>query len=163
VKIREDVLAMDNQLAVVGHVWLAAMIDGEGVITLDRSGKRRQTTGEMGVSPMVMITNTNHAIIETARIYVEELGINPYIKSPQRSNPKWKPEFKLCVKGLTKTPILLGAIRPYVVGKQMQLDLVLEFCKSRIDKGKPKGFAYDQREQEILQQIRVLNQRGVRD
>jgi hypothetical protein len=154
---------MDNQLAVVGHVWLAAMIDGEGVITLDRSGKRRKETGEMGVSPLVVITNTNNTIIEAARIYIQELGINPYIKSPIRSNPRWKPEFKICVKGLTKTPILLNAIRPFVIAKIAQLDLVAEFCQSRIDKGKPKGFAYDKREHEILKAIRSLNQRGVRD
>lgn len=156
---------MENQLAPIGNVWLAAMIDGEGTITLQRTGKRRVSTGEMGLQPIIIVSNTNQAVIEASRIYVENLGVNPYIKSQsyERLQRGWKPEFKLQVTGLTKVPKVLEAIRPYLCGKLAQADLVLEFCRSRISKGKPKGFVYDDRELEILRAIRGLNARGVRD
>jgi len=95
---------MENQLAPISNVWLAAMIDGEGTITLQRTGKRRVSTGEMGLQPIIIISNTNQAIIEASRIFMEELGVNPYIKSQSfgRNGRGWKTEYKLQVGGLTK-------------------------------------------------------------
>ena len=37
--------------------YLAGIIDGEGCVSVQRSGKRRKSTNEMGFSPEVTITN----------------------------------------------------------------------------------------------------------
>lgn len=150
---------MDNQLASdVDLAYLAAALDGEGCITLERTGKRRQSTGEMGLMPIVVFTNTNEAFVARICQIIRKIGIEPYIKKSIARRHRLC--YWVCVNGLTKVPIILNEIKPYITAKTGQLNLVLDFIDSRLSKGKPKGFRYDEKELKILENIRALNFRG---
>lgn len=142
-------------------VYLAAMIDGEGTITLERSGKRR-LQGVMGLSPTVVVTNTNEAIIQHVVNIFHGIGVNPYIKTQQATNGgRCKTCYWVTVKGITKVRLVLEAIKPFLVGKLSQANLVLEFAYLRGDSSLAKGKPYGEVELGILQKIRALNFRGV--
>lgn len=141
-----------------GIEYLAAMIDGEGTITLERTGKRR-LAGVMGLSPKVIVSNTNQAIIQHVVNIMRSVGVNPHIKSQDRG--PYKTMFWVTTQGLTKAVKILNVVKPFLVGKLAQAELVLEFARLRGDSQLAKGKPYGERELQILKQIRALNFRGV--
>ena len=138
--------------------YLAAIIDGEGCITLDRTGKRR-LAGVMGLQPKVIVTNTNRAIIQHVINLFLRLGVTPHVKGQLRRD--MKSCYWVMVSGLTKSAKVLNILKPYLVGKVAQAQLVLDFIELRGDSRLAKGKPYGDSEMRILEQIRALNHRGV--
>lgn len=152
---------MDNPHTLVDLVYLAAIIDGEGTITLERTGKRR-LAGVMGLSPKVIVANTNEAIIQHIVNIFQRIGVNPHIKTQDAGKyNRGKKMYWVTVQGLTKAAKVLEAIKPYLVGKLAQAHLVLEFVAIRGDAQVAKGKPYGAKELQILARIRALNHRGV--
>ena len=142
--------------------YLAAMIDGEGCITIERGGNRR-LNGVTGLQPKVIVTNTNEAIVEYVSNLFNRLGVTPYIKSQEigyGTHPRRKRCYWVTIQGLTKTAKILNAIKPYLVGKLAQAQLVLDFIAFRGDAQLAKGKPYGETEWKILDRIRALNFRG---
>lgn len=140
--------------------YLAGIIDGEGTITLERSGNRR-LCGVMGLSPRVIITNTNEQIIQYCVNLFRLMGVTPYIKTQDVGyKTRRKKCYWVCVSGLSKCKKVLEPLIRYLVGKETQARLVLDFIKLRgldsLNKGKP----YGEEELIILDKIRALNFRG---
>lgn len=138
--------------------YLAAMIDGEGTITLERTGKRR-ICGVMGLAPKIIVANTNPAIVTYVMDIFKRLGVNPHVKSSIVGRNKQC--FWVTVQGLAKTKRILQYVEPYLVGKVAQAKLMLEFIILRGDPRLAKGKVYGSQEIEILDKIRALNRRGV--
>jgi len=139
--------------------YLAAIIDGEGMITLERTGNRR-LNNVMGLSPRIVIANTNEAIIQHIANLFRSVGANPHIRSRQEQNG-WKRCMWISVQGLSKCRKVLEAIKPFLVGKFAQAELALEFIRLRGDSQLAKGKPYGPAEMSILDRIRALNRRGV--
>lgn len=137
--------------------YLAAMIDGEGTVTLERTGRRRKGNSEMGLAPKVIVANTNLAIVGHVVNLFKKLGTNPHVKSSTAR--RHKTCYWVTVQGLTKVKVVLEAVMPYMVGKVSQAQLLLDFINCRGDV--PKGLKYGPKEQAILDKIRALNFRGV--
>lgn len=154
---------MDNQHKLERElVYLAAIIDGEGSITLVRTGNKR-LCGIAGLSPRITVTNTNEAIIQyVINIYHDLLGINPHVKTQAAGKyRRTKTCYWVDISGLTKCKKVLEAIRPYLIGKLAQADLLLEFIKLRGEPQRAKTIPYGPQELQILEKIRALNFRGL--
>lgn len=142
--------------------YLAGIIDGEGTITIERSGNRR-LNGITGLQAKVNVANTNWAIIEYVVGILKRLGVNPHIKSQPigyGTRPRNKQCWWVTVGGLTKTAKVLNVIKPYLVGKRAQADLVLDFINYRGDAQLAKGKPYGPFEANLVEKIRALNFRG---
>lgn len=99
--------------------WLAGFIDGEGTISLSVS---RRTSC---VRPYLSVTNTNLDNIGRARVLLRALIDHDLRPLPRRS--KHRPGFLLTATRHKDIHVVLKAIRPWLVGKRPQADLMLEY------------------------------------
>jgi hypothetical protein len=150
--------------------WLAGIIDGEGTITLERSGKRR-LSGVMGLAPKIIIANSDQVIIQRVVNLMQLIGANPHIKSQEagyarpmadgsRTVTRRKTMYWVVVSGLAKSKRVLVPILPHLIGKSAQARIILDFVEIRGDSAKAKGKPYGEAELNMLEQIRALNFRG---
>lgn len=141
--------------------YLAGLIDGEGTITLERSGIRR-LNGVMGLSPVVLVANTDLAIVEFVTNQFRRMGANPHIKTQAKGYAKRQKQcYWVKVHSLTKAKKVLEPVIPYLIGKRAQAQLILDFVAYRGDSQLAKGKPYGPYELGILEKIRALNHRGV--
>lgn len=152
---------MDNPHVLnVELAYLAGLVDGEGTITLDRNGNRR-LSGVTGLQAVVLVTNTNEAIIQRTINIIKAIGVNPFVKAQEAGKYKRnKRIYWVTVSGLVKTAKVLNAIKPYLVGKIGQAQLLLDFIAHRGDARLAKGKPYGEFEMNILAKLRALNMRG---
>lgn len=144
----------------VEKAYLAGLIDGEGTLTLERTGTRR-LCGVMGLSPKIIIANTNEAIIASSKDIFERLGVRPHIKSQSGSyKNRRKTIFWVNVSGLAKCAKILPHVIPYLRGKVGQAMILVRFIEYRGDPVVAKGKPYGDYEIGLLGQIRALNFRG---
>jgi len=133
--------------------YLAGLVDGEGCIGVYL--KRRKS--KPSYSPLFQVTNTNLRILSWC---VEIFGgaIDP-VKTKQGSKQTyiWRP------KRIEEAQNILLAIRPYLVAKGRQADLVLRFPVrqnlNRWTSEKTKEVA--EIKSKLYEQTLVLNGRGV--
>jgi hypothetical protein len=136
---------MDNpHIREVDLAYFAGIIDGEGTITLERNGTRRAYNGQMGFSPKVIIANTSQPLLQRVFSIIEAIGVNPHIKTQLAGKyNRGKVMYWVTVAGLTKCAKVLRPLLPYLVAKQAQARVVLDFIERRGDpvlaKGKPYG------------------------
>ena len=153
---------MDNpHIQDVEIAYFAGLIDGEGTITLERTGNRRMN-GITGLSPKIIVANTDLAIIEVCKTYFKRLGVKPHIKSQLAGKyNRGKTMYWVTIQGLSKCKKVLPKLIPYLVGKAGQARLLLDFIDHRGNSQEAKGKPYGEYEMRILDQIRSLNHRGV--
>lgn len=150
--------------------WLAGIIDGEGTITLERNGTRR-LAGIMGLSPKVIVANSNEAIIQRTVNLMQHLGVNPHIKTQvsgygrkladgSRTVTRRRNMYWVVCAGLAKSKRILAPVLPHLIGKAEQARVVLDFIEVRGDPQQAKGKPYGEYELSLLERIRALNFRG---
>ena len=147
----------DLQLNTVRDLaWLGGFWDADGHISVCK----RATY----LVAVCSATNTNKALIDNVTRILDsaEIGYRvDYRDRGERKNakPAW------CVKMESRVRCLpfLQMIRPYLVGKQEQADLVIQHCKLPKGNGPGAGKRTDGY-WEIKEQLTILNRRGrVRD
>jgi hypothetical protein len=153
---------MDNpHIREVDLAYLAGIIDGEGTVTLERNGTRR-LSGVMGFSPKVIVANSNRALIQRVVDIFVMLGVTPYIKSQEAGKySRGKVMYWVSTMSLTKCAKILRPLLPYLVAKNAQARIVLDFIERRGDSQLAKGKPYSEYELTLVQQIRALNFRGM--
>lgn len=133
---------MDNQQVTnVDLAWLGGIWDGEGTISLRRSLQKRGNKNPQ-FSPRVSMVNTNSAILEKVVNILDSLEIKYYFREKDQGGfaGSRRQCFLVSVETLGNAVKLLVAIRPYLVGKRFQCDMLLKFCESRLRKIRnPKG------------------------
>lgn len=129
--------------------YLAGIIDGEGMVNMFRYGHRSVIE--------VVIANTNESIISRCNAIMTAIGASPYIRFQDRRKLGWKPTWWLRVRNQAKCQLILESVRPYIVGKLPQCDLLLQYIRSR--KGK-KNARLTEDEERMISSIRPLNKRG---
>lgn len=149
-------------------IWLAALIDGEGSVMLGKRvySRREKPKRNDHYRAAVVICGTDVRLLEALvvntgvmRIYSHRVNGDP--RSP-RKRQQWT--WRL---GADDIRLWLPAIRPYLVIKGEQADLVLEALqiKERLDPS-TKGFKVIWRSKlverlsEIYEAVRALNTRG---
>lgn len=132
--------------------YLGGFFDGEGYITLIRHKDSRVKKGYT-LHPFVRITNTNKAILEE---------INKLAKGKIKSKPKQlgcKQCYMVEIQDLTSMFEFLCKIQPFLIIKKEQAELMIEFCRGRIDN---KNKRYSKEDYELSFKFTELNKRGER-
>jgi len=133
-------------------VFVAGIVDGEGTITIEKNTNSRFSAG-FALHPILTISNTDRKLIEFCKKALKlPHEITRHIKG-QRRKDSWRIDVTKKETVLKK----LIALRPYLITKSQQADLVMEYCLRRLHTQR----GYDKGDLEILAKVRKLNQRGV--
>ncbi len=138
--------------------WLAGFLDGEGTISLNVEGRVR------AVRTRVSVTNTNLPNIGRCRVLLRALLGHDVRPRPYRTTDR-RPAFVLSVDSHHDIRIALRALYPWLVGKEPQAKLMLEYleeCSWALFKGKrPRRDTPDikARRLEFAFEMRKLNRR----
>lgn len=147
----EDSFMIDKSNSETSRImkaYLAGLIDGEGTI---RIGKASPPSG--GMSPQLYITNTSGNLLT----YIENLG--PWrFREHKHQNSHWRKAYRLILERQTEILKILKNISPYLRLKRKQADLMIEYCKHRLNQVTNKP--YTKRDKEIPKLIRELNGRS---
>lgn len=136
--------------------YLAGFIDGEGCLTISK-----QNRGGHHISPEYKIKCiVNHTNLDILKVYKNIFGGEIYIvKLKEGRNHKkqhqWiisnKVAYDFCKK-----------IIKYLILKKKNAQLLIDFYEKRISNKYPIKTEELERREKILQEIRVLNKRGIR-
>lgn len=144
--------------------WLAGIIDGEGTINIVKKPdrKRKDGTRRYNYWTLLQLSNTNEILIMKVIEIMKKLGTNPYIWEKAETE-KWKKSYQLSLQRMTKVKKILDQIKPYLIAKKPQAEIVLNFINSRLSKfqkGRGRYNPYTEEEIKWIEEIKKLNHRG---
>ena len=135
--------------------WLAAMVDGEGFISINHHKNDRDDRGSF--FPVIGVCNSNKLLLQEVRGIV---GQGYTMVRWRRAHQNQKAVGTVTIGRVAMQDVLL-AILPYMIAKRRQAELAIEFCRIHDDlpvRTQPlEQFATMHRE------ARLLNKRGVED
>ncbi|MDE2107519.1 MAG: hypothetical protein KGL39_60560 [Patescibacteria group bacterium] len=140
--------------------WLSGFLDADGMIRL-RKGQKNPT-GPKSLVPLVTYTNT---CALTGRRLAELIGksftdFTATVSKDGSRNP-WCPKITIEIGAIKRVMPFLQMVRPFLVTKAGEADLVLEFCRLRKIKYRAP---YSDREYQIFEALKYLKQtRHLRD
>jgi hypothetical protein len=131
--------------------YIAGFIDGEGYIGIKWTEKQRMV-------PRICISNTHEGVLLIIKYILESWEVSSFVCSAVREGNR-KLSYSLNINSSCILTVLEN-ILPYLIVKQQQARLILEFCTLRKLEGK-FGNNYVDREQVIYEELKVLNKRGL--
>ena len=132
--------------------YLAGFVDGEGSISCY---KRKDTRVKKGYT-----INAIFSVSATNKEVIQEIANMVNLKFRLKSNGKnCKQIYELQIQTLGKMGEFLETIKDSLIVKKKQAELMIEYCKSRINNS---GNVYSNREIQIADIITKLNKRGVK-
>lgn len=137
--------------------WFAGIIDGEGHLGFGRLARS-------GVPQcMLQITNTDIKMLQRIETLVKTLGIQPKIHCWQWNRPdcKWKPAYKIVLSSKAQLCQLLPRVRPYLVCKGEQADLILSVASEDFRKTQSSRTGLPTWVAAAIARLRELNHRGI--
>lgn len=152
----------DNQQVTTFEIgWLIGFIEGEGSLGLYWGAARNQ------IRPVLMITNTDYALVEYGMSIIHKMGVGCFIyKHTMNKLPRhWKQRYDIHVHGikrLGKFLEMLIPLWPIDTIKKRKAKIVLEFCQSRLTnplvrRGHgSRETRYTQEEHEIFERVKNL-------
>ncbi len=129
--------------------YLAGVIDCDGSITIWKKKNNQSNGVEYLLYPEMKISNSNRKLIDFFKMKF------PFSKVTKDNRHEC---YYLSVVGTRMFPIL-NEIRNYLVAKQEQCDLIIEFITSRLNRDK-RYAKYSSREIEIVENVQKLNKKG---
>lgn len=134
---------------------LAMLFDTDGCITM--RVVQRMKNRVANVTPYVGAVGTYHNLIEWATETLRSMGVPTYIMRIEmaRYNKACQPQSRLTIQGMKRVAKVLPIIRPYLIAKPQQADLLQEFINLRM--ARPHKAMYSDRELDIANEIRSLN------
>ena len=122
-------------MTMIDKKYIAGFIDGEGYISLVKHKDTRVKKGYT-LFPIFRITNSDKEALEK---------INQFIKGNLKSNgidknSNHKQVYRIEVIRLERIRDILKQIKPYLIIKSRQADLMIDFCNSRL-KSKVKNYS----------------------
>jgi hypothetical protein len=137
--------------------YIAAFLDGEGGVQITMTF-RKDRVYKTALHPCVYFTNTNQEAIQTIRSWLQAGCI-------VRIEPKgegYRTGYALHITGIRNIVILLKRIRPYLIIKAKQADLMSRFCERRLAHYMGKERTYTENELSLYTALKALNKRGVK-
>jgi hypothetical protein len=124
-----------NTLAPSETGYIAGIIDGEGTITIElrkRKTKCGRTTAEL--SPSLGIHNTDRRLLEYLFAFLgkEKIHMHTYV----RKNRKHKTAYVFHSNSPEWIRVLLEKVRPFLIIKSEQADLLLQFIDEKTNRRK---------------------------
>lgn len=140
-------------------VWLAGLVDGEGTIGLHRSNHKNFPHPYL--RPAFQIANTDMRLLnKAAEVIAAITGKRPSIVVANKGGDKWKRGYRLNVHTQWELVILLPMLKPWLIGKAEQAQLVLEFCQRRYARQSYKWYEFASEDEIIYMRCLALNRRG---
>lgn len=137
-------------------VWLGCAVDCEGSIMIAKRLGPALTNG-FSLLPVVDFCNTKRDIVERFR----ELTFPTLnLSKCDRNNPRWKAKYTLKVAKMPFVYVLLKKISPYLVIKNNQANLIIEFIEiesARLRSRTKYRRPYLPRQIEIFKELKNLN------
>jgi len=131
---------------------IIGLLLGEGAIYFTVS--RRKNAREVQVNPRISISNTNLEIINFLK---QTLGGSKVHITDKGGRPTHlKTVYTFTIQNQRAIVSLLEQIQSYMVGEQELCDLMIQFCKSRLQRS---GRPYSLNELEIARKICQINKR----
>lgn len=149
--------------------WLAGFLDADGMIRLRKGQKNKQ--GPKSLVPLVTYTNTCaltgtrlaeliHRSFVNFQAYTDPRNFKPTIVNDP-GGKSWAPKVTIEIGGIVRVLPFLQMVRPYLITKAAEADLMLEFCRLRKIKYRAP---YTEREYQIFEALKFLKQtRHLRD
>ena len=136
--------------------YLAGFLDGEGSIMISATGRPRPDGVQASYSVKLVVCNTNvPALTEIQKTFGGRLVSNG---KPQKDS--WKPGYFLLWQGQAAGD-LIEAMRPYLLIKQEQADVALEFLRLQRTCYRRQKSDSDIAVSEVLAgKVKTLNARG---
>ena len=147
-------------LTEVERAWLAAITDGEGCIRINRT-RRKATKAGWRYYPVIEFTNTSKVLVDKFVALTEGwvTRIREYASDHFYENAKRR--FQVEIRNRSCEDFL-HAVRPYLLAKGEQADLMLEFVALQDKEGKKKKSLVSVYN-EFYVRSRVLNARGTKE
>ena len=140
---------------IVDLAYLAGIIDGEGCITFIKHKHEHNSRGYI-YEPKLEITNTNEDLINRCLKCMPKQATKVY------QDDKRKDYYKRCwsirLQQYDSLLSFLKQIQPYLVAKQKQADMMIQYLESKITRRYGK---YTAKDIELAESIRKLNKRGI--
>lgn len=154
--------AMDNQQVntkAITWQWLAGFYDGEGCLNLTHNKSKRLTA----FSPQIDLVNTNQPAMELIISFLEAHEIPVYVNKSKKharfhrdSGRSHKQRMTIRIARMKSVKRFLEYLKPHLVLKREQAELLLEFVSSRAE-----GYTRTtERDFEIYKRLRELNGKG---
>jgi hypothetical protein len=144
--------------------WLAGFVDGEGTIGLGL-GRNDRT-----IHVYLTIPNTNLTNMARARVLLRSiLGRDVRVAKPARKERR--PIYVIAIQNQREVKVIVELIRPWLVGKRPQADLMLDYIaaapsrlvpRSPARTGRPRAAAigrYTEAHYEFVRKMQLLNRR----
>lgn len=147
--------AFEEEEAVrLGHAWAAALIDGEGCITI---GKARQSHAGRTVyyRADVKVSNTVRPLLNPL-----ETLFGGRVDHVRKNDSRKRDAWQWTTTGSAHTAQVLTAVRPFLIAKRAQADNALKACALLVRKGGRRPADELERLEEIKQAMHQLNGRG---
>lgn len=141
---------MENQQVTKENLaWLAGIWDGEGSFLMD---KQRNSKGKYNYSVRISISNSCPFMIVKIINILKNLKIGFHLSDMKTKNPFWM----IRIAGsMIKKKNFINFLLPFLVTKQPQAYLMLNFIESRLKHG--HIWKYSNEEVENAEQIIALN------
>lgn len=131
--------------------FVAGVVDGEGTITIERLTHTRFSKG-FALHPILTISNTDRNLIEFCK---EVLKLPNQITRHVKGTPR-KDCWRIDITKKETVLKLLITLRPFLITKSRQANLLMEYCLRRIHTQRK----YDEGDLDIFAKVRTLNKRG---
>jgi len=165
---------MNNQQVILSEkAWFAGFIDGEGYLGLRihkyANGDRYNRVFYPTIRPEFHVVNAEKEMIDKCFLIAKKLDVNLYIRKSKGTGSR-KDAYRVQTKGINRCYRLLKPLVPYLTAsKKKRAELIVEFCKSRIEAktyknpfGSGRVKPYSKRELEIWELTQPLMRRGKR-
>lgn len=147
-----------KKLNPIAKAYIAAMIDGEGVITISKAKSTGKTRSHIYV-PRIIITNSCLPLILLLR---EAIGFGCVYHNKISFKPNWSPIHRFQLTA-TQARELLVQLKDFLVIKRVQAEIVLKM-PSHVRGGRGIGFEEIDKAQKLAyQEISLANQRGKKE
>ena len=107
--------------------YLSGIIDAEGSIYINKRQNKKRNTDRF--TPWISITNTNKKIIECCCSTLKNCDIRYYIFCRENRN---RCRWDIIISGIKRTIKLSELLKNKLIIKNRQLDLIYEYCNSRL-------------------------------
>lgn len=123
--------------------YYAGLFDGEGHIAIGKKAKYFQ--------PQIEVTMVNKEIPQRFR---DTFGGCILTRKRNHKNKNWRDATMWCLTGFEHIVNFLTIIRPYLIEKKEQAEIMIKFCNSREKKiGTRKG--YDKAELSMIEDLKA--------
>ncbi len=130
--------------------WLAGITDGDGSIGIHKQPFK----GTMTYVPEYSLSTTCEITYQYLENLLNKLEIGHHWGLRKVTNPNWKNRWVLEIRGFKRVSKILELLQPYLITKNKECKLVLEFINSRLKENSKR--TYSTQELSLIEQVKQI-------